>query len=81
MGLVELTALPVLISLTLLTCGLALALVPRRAMRTLGDGFGFRVELRSQLKALPARAAGALLAGYGLYLLVRTMDLLHALHL
>ncbi|MBC3841453.1 hypothetical protein GXW82_17595 [Streptacidiphilus sp. 4-A2] len=49
------------------------ALAPRRAMRTLGDSFGFEVRLGS--------AAGALPGGYGLFLLARALDLLGPLHL
>ncbi|MEZ0070435.1 hypothetical protein ABIA32_006488 [Streptacidiphilus sp. MAP12-20] len=82
-GLIELAALPGIIALMLLAVGGLLAFAPQRAMRTLGDGFGFdgAAASRSAARRLPARAAGLLLAGYGVFLLGNTVGLFRALHL
>jgi hypothetical protein len=83
MGLLELAALPVLIALTLLGVGGILTIAPRRALRTLGDGFGFdgAAATRTPARRVPARVAGLLLAGYGLFLMANTVGLFRAFHL
>ena len=83
MGMIELAALPVLIALLLLTLGGVLAVSPSRALRTLGDGFGFdgSAAARTAARRLPARVAGLLLAGYGLFLMANTIGLFRAFRL
>ncbi|SEK51339.1 hypothetical protein [Streptacidiphilus jiangxiensis] len=83
MGLLELAALPVLIALLLLAVGAVLAVVPARALRTLGDGFGFdgAAAARRAVGRVPARLAGLMLAGYGVFLMGNTVGLFRAFHL
>ncbi|RAG83419.1 hypothetical protein DN069_22135 [Streptacidiphilus pinicola] len=83
MGLLELAALPVMIALLLLALGGVLALAPSRALRTLGDGFGFdgSAATRTAARRVPARVVGLALAGYGLFLMANTVGLFRAFHL
>ncbi|MEY9871544.1 hypothetical protein ABH931_001017 [Streptacidiphilus sp. MAP12-33] len=80
MGLLELAALPVLVALTLLAVGALVAVVPARALRALGDGFGFDGAAAASRASgrVPARVAGVLLAGYGLFLMANTVGLFRA---
>ncbi|WP_370085683.1 hypothetical protein [Streptacidiphilus sp. MAP12-16] len=83
MGFVELFLLPAIMSLLILGTGTGagLALAPQRMARTIGNGFGFDIDFKARrtAKALCVRGAGALLAAYGLYLLLHTTTLWHAL--
>ncbi|MEY9850224.1 hypothetical protein [Streptacidiphilus sp. MAP5-3] len=83
MGLIELAALPCIITFTLLAVGGTLLLAPTRAMRTLGDGFGFdgAAATRTAARRLPARVAGLLLCVYAVFLMANTLGLFRALHL
>ncbi len=81
MGFLELFLLPAVMSLMVFGVGAGLALAPQRMAATLGNGFGFDINFRARrtVKSLCVRAAGALLAGYGVYLLLNTTTLWHAI--
>ncbi len=80
MGILELFALPAVMSLLILSTGASLAFAPRRMMRFLGDGFGFSVAFgsRGAAKGLVTRVLGLVLTGYGLYLMLHTVQLWQA---